>query len=215
METTHAATARADLPGLIERMRSGDRRAAAVFVLEYGPRVRRRLRGKLSRAMRRVFDSQDLMSTLARRLDAFVLAGRLRATTEGQFWSLVFQMAEHALIDKARVLRRLRAAEGEDGPLARALEARVRGAGTEGRAVGGGGGGGGEVDEDSGAALELAATFDMLPDSTDRAILSLWLNGTPHAVTADCVGLSPAAVRQRWMGIRARIRAGLEDSDGR
>ncbi|MCC6660221.1 MAG: sigma-70 family RNA polymerase sigma factor [Phycisphaerales bacterium] len=181
------------LGGLIEQMRSGDRAAAARFVEEYGPRVRRRLRSKLSRAMRRVFDSQDLMSTFARRLDAFVHARKLQATTEGQFWSLVFQMAEHALIDKGRVFRRLLNTEAEDGPLAQRLHERMSAA----------------EDREDGAELEIAATLDLLPDSTDRAILSLWLSGTPHAVTADCVGLSPAAVRQRWSAIRARLRAGL------
>jgi DNA-directed RNA polymerase specialized sigma24 family protein len=175
-------------------MREGDREAAAVFVSHYGPRVRRRLRGKLSSAMRRVFDSQDLMSTFARRLDRFVHSGRVRAATEKEFWSLVFRIAENALIDKGRVFRRLESADAEDLEFAQTLVQRLREA---------------EKSGPDGCELELGSAIRMLPDATDQTILSMWLNGTPHAVTAECVGLSAAAVRQRWCSIRARLRAGL------
>ena len=58
---------------LLARIRAGDRDAAAAFLDRYGPLVRRRVRGKLGQQMRRVFDSQDLWSTLARRFDRFGL----------------------------------------------------------------------------------------------------------------------------------------------
>lgn len=184
----------AELSALIERMRRGDREAAAAFVSTYGPRVRRRLRGKLSRAMRRMFDSQDLMSTLARRLDSFVKSGRLKAATESQFWTLVFRMAEHALVDKGRVFQRLASAEAEDSEFAARFAQRLRDA---------------ERRSADGCEMELGTTFQMLPDPIDRAILSLWLSGNPHTVTAECVGLSAAAVRQRWCSIRSTLREGL------
>ena len=92
---------------LLDRMRSGDRVAAAVFITRYGSRIRRRIHGKLSPAMRRIFDSQDILSTLGRRLDQYVRFGRLAAASEDELWALVFRMAENAVIDKARVFRRL------------------------------------------------------------------------------------------------------------
>jgi hypothetical protein len=73
-----------DFDALLARMRAGDRDAAAAFVTRYGTRIRRRLRGKMSPSIRRLFDSQELMSTVARRLDAFVRSGRLAAVSEGQ-----------------------------------------------------------------------------------------------------------------------------------
>src|SRR5690606_30935513 len=103
---------------LLERMRRGDRDAAAEFLVGYGPLIRRRIRGKLGAAMRRLFDSQEILSTVGRRLDAFVNAGRLEATTTPQLWGLVIRIAENALIEKARVVQSLKAREGEDSPFA-------------------------------------------------------------------------------------------------
>ena len=87
---------RADVTALLQQMRAGDRGAAAVFVTRYGSRIRRRIRGKLSRAMRRIFDSQDILSTLGRRLDSFVHSGGVQATSE----AAITMAAENA---KARV----------------------------------------------------------------------------------------------------------------
>ena len=73
-----------DLDTLIARMRAGDRAAAAAFITQYGDRVRRRVSGKLSPAMRRLFDSQEIMSTVARRLDHCVSGGELAAMAPDQ-----------------------------------------------------------------------------------------------------------------------------------
>ncbi len=183
------------IESLLERMRAGDREAGAEFMAQYGPRLRRRICGKLSAPVRRIFDSQDLLSTVARRLDAFVRSGRLAATSEDQLWSLVFRIADHALADKARVSQRLRRAEGEDGPFARALLERMDREAAPGAPA---------------AEIELARVFTLLDDSVDRTILSLWLADSPHVVTAEAVGLSAGAVRQRWGVIRARLRRALD-----
>ncbi|MFM9994440.1 MAG: hypothetical protein ACKVU4_01420, partial [Phycisphaerales bacterium] len=66
-----------DPEALLQRMRRGDRAAAGEFVNRYGSRLLRRIRSKLSQPMRRVFDSVDILSTLARRLDRFVSSGQL------------------------------------------------------------------------------------------------------------------------------------------
>ncbi len=68
-----------ELPALLDRVRGGDREASAEFISRYGPRIRRRVRGKLSPAMRRLFDSQEILATVARRLDQMVASGERRA----------------------------------------------------------------------------------------------------------------------------------------
>lgn len=179
-----------DVLALLAQMRKGDRGAAAVFVTRYASKIRRRIRGKLSPAMRRIFDSQDILSTLGRRLDAFVREGQMNATTEEQFWALIFKMANNAVVDKARVFQRLSRAENEDGPFARELASRLR-----------------EADHrrTAGAEFEIAAALEALPDPIDRQILSLWLMGTPHTIIAEHVGLTAAAVRKRWQEIKSRL----------
>jgi DNA-directed RNA polymerase specialized sigma24 family protein len=180
---------------LLDRMRAGDRAAAAIFVRDYGARIRRRVRGKLSPAMRRLFDSQEILSTLGRRLDLFVLTGRVEATTEAQLWALVFRAADNALIDKHRAIKRLRAVEGEDSPLAQRLLSQLRSVGPE---------------SDQAADIELQRVFLTLDDPLDRTILALWFNDTPRAVVSEVSGLSIHAVDKRWTRIKARLRTLLE-----
>src|SRR5215468_7302155 len=107
-------------------MRAGDRTAAALFVERFAPQIRRRIRGKLNPAMRRLFDSQEILSTLGRRLDAFIGAGRLSGGSLNQLWSLPFRIADNSLIEKARVFRSREGKEGEDSSLAQRRASRLR-----------------------------------------------------------------------------------------
>ena len=171
-------------------MREGDRDAAAEFVTRYESKIRRRIRGKLGPAMRRLFDSQDILSTLGRRLDRFVRAERVEARTTDKLWSLVMGMANNAVVDKARVYRRLRRVEGEDSDFAGVMLTRLRDA----------------ESDDKTLDIELEAAFDSLKSEIDRQILSMWLTGSRHTHIAASVGLSPDAVRQRWQTIKSHLR---------
>lgn len=179
---------------LLDRMRDGDREAAAEFMDEYGQRVRRRIRGKLGTSMRRLFDSLDILSTLGRRLDLYVMSGRVRAASEAQLWSLVFQMADRALIDKARVFRRLQHTESEDSNFAQEMTSRLRKA---------------ETVHAAGVEDEIDRFIRAIQDPTDRRILSLWLAGETHHSIAEHVEMTPANVRKRWEGIKIRLRERL------
>lgn len=180
-----------EVEALLPRMREGDREAAAAFMIRYASRIRRRIRGKLSPGMRRIYDSQDILSTVSRRLDVYVRAGKLEALSEEQFWSLILRMANNAVVDKARVFRRLQQVEGSDGALARQFEQRLKDA---------------EHRRQNGAEIEIERALRLFDDPIDRDILSSWLIGTPHSVTANAIGMSASAVRKRWQGIRARLQ---------
>lgn len=183
---------------LLERVRGGDRQACAEFVVRYEARIRRRVRGKLPPAMRRLFDSQEIMSTVARRLDALVASGKLHAVSDGQVWSLVFTIAENSLVEKARVFRGLQAKEGEDGALAMKLMAKLQSA---------------EFAAPDGAEIEIDRALSLLTDRLDRQILSLWLMGRDSISIAAAVELSPATVRKRWERIRERLRETYESGE--
>lgn len=180
-----------DLTDLLERVRQGDREAGAAFIRKYGSRIRRRVRGKLSPAMRRLFDSQEILSTVARRLDALVATGQIHAVSDGQVWSLVFTIAENSLVEKARVYRGLRAKEGEDSALAERILARLRES---------------EREHSDGPELEIDRALRSLGDRVDREILSLWLMGRDASSIAIAVDMSPSAVRKRWERIREQLR---------
>ena len=176
---------------LMVSVRSGNREATAEFINRFGPRIRRRVRGKLSPAMRRLFDSQEILSTVARRLDKLVAAGGLHAESDGQLWSLVFTIAENSLIEKARVFRVLRNKEGEDSELANRMLSRIRDA---------------EQRDIEGCELEIDSALRHLGDRVDRQILSLWLMGRDSESIGAAVDMQPAAVRKRWERIRGQLR---------
>lgn len=184
-------SAPAAIDDLLLRMRGGDRRAAAEFLMRYGPRIRRRIRGKLGPSIRRLFDSLEILSTLGRRLDLYVMSGRLQVADEGQLWRLLCRMADNALIDKARLFRRLQVAEGEDGEFARQFGHRLRQA---------------ESDRASGVELEIDNCLRTINDPVDRRILSLWLTGERHTSIAHHVELAPTAVRKRWEKIKVQLK---------
>lgn len=178
---------------LLARIRAGDRVAAAQFLAANEPLIRRRFRHKLGAAVRRLVDSEELLSTLRRRLDAYVATGRLEAATLAELWSLVFRIGEHSVADKLRVLKRLREAEREDGPVALALQQRL------------------DNGYESGPAFEqgVERVLEQLASDVDREIVRLWMCGLELQAIARELGLTPDATRKRWQRIKLDLRGRL------
>jgi len=181
---------------LLGRMRAGDRAAAGEFMDRYGSRIRRRIRFKLSAPMRRLFDSQEILSTVARRLDLYVGREKVEANVPEELWALVFRIADNALIDKVRLFRRLEAVEGSDSRFATSLLSTMRRA---------------EQGSSSGVELEMDRVFLSLENKVDREILTLWLSGDDQPDIARQLGISQETVRQRWCRLRERLRELIED----
>lgn len=183
-----------DAEALLVRMRSGDRQAVGEFVDRYGSRIRRRVRAKLSPSMRRIFDSQEMLSTLARRLDQFVRDRRMTADNQARLWALVGRISDNALIDKARLFKRISALESPDGPAQyeRGLAFTA---------------------SDPSTPVEQTVQLDQLvawiSDDRDKQILTLWLHDVSLGTIAEYLQMSPAAVRKRWQLIRERLRERL------
>lgn len=187
-----------DASELLARMRAGDREAACLFVSEFGEVIRRRVRGKLGRGMRRLFDSQEILSTLSRRLDRYVRDGQVRAGDTPQLWGLVFKMVDAALVDKARVYSRLRGIEGEDSEFARSALRKFHEKENQG---------------DEGVELEIDAAFRCLRSDADRELLAMWLNDVPFTQIAALLNTTPDAARQRWKSIRTHLRSAWLEED--
>lgn len=179
----------------LDKIAKGDREAAAQFIARYGPLIRRRVRGKLRASMRRLYDSEDILSTVGRRLDAYVHARKFEARSSDEFWGLVFKIAQNSIIEKARVVKGLEAKEGEDSPLAHAILRRMRDA---------------ERMNPAASDLILDELLDMVTDETDREILTLWLLDTPQQQIALATNISYDALRKRWQRIRESLRKSIE-----
>jgi len=177
----------------VEKIRSGDRAAAADFVRKFEPLLRRRIRSRLGRATRRLFDSQEVFSTVCRRLDEFVLSGHVRAASVPEMIALIQIIAQRSVIDKARVVQRLMRVEGEDGPLAREILQRA----ACGR----------QADAHPQEVIEHWASH--LENPMDRLILFHWMWGESHAATADRLGISHELIRKRWQLIRERLQRAI------
>jgi len=189
----------AALERLVTRMGQGDREALAQFLKSYGPLIRRRVRGKLRASMRRLFDSQDILSTLSRRLDAYVRDRKFVAKSEDEFWSMIFKVAHNSVAEKGRTVEALRRKEGEESGFASFVLARL---GAEESAR-----------ETSNAhGLELEDILDLLPDDRDKTITRMWATGWNHVQIAAHLGLNDTVVRQRWHRIREGLRLTLAEA---
>lgn len=182
-------------PDSLDRIRTGDRTAAAEFLTQNEALIRRRYRQKMGRAMRRLCDSQELVSTIARRFDKMVSDGEVRAASERQLWALIFAIGDHALADKARILQHLERVEGPDSDVAK--EWRIRFARAERAAP-------------DGMEAELDSMLRSLEHPIDRQILTMWLMGIELQVIASELSMEPSAARKRWERIRMRLRVSAD-----
>ncbi|HYF14055.1 MAG TPA: ECF-type sigma factor [Phycisphaerales bacterium] len=180
-----------DLEILVDRIARGDRDAAAEFVSTYGPFLRRRIRAKLDHSLRRIWDSEDIFATVCRRLDEFVERKSVRATSVAEMLTLLRTIAQHSIVDKGRILTRLRRAEDEDAAFASSLE----------RSIG--------APTDT-AGLDIQTCLSWIESERDREILEGWLLGHSHESIALDLGITPELCRKRWQLIRERLRARLE-----
>ena len=181
---------------LLARMRAGDREAAAEFITTYGSKIRRRVRRKLSQPMRRVFDSQEILSTIGRRLDLYVHGQRLKSTEASQFWALIFKMADRAVIDKQRIFDRLQSVDHCDSDFAKMLCARLV-----------------KADENNMLEIEVEEITDALDDPQDQQILTLWLQNKTSTEIAAALGRKRDDIRKRWSRIRDLLKNKLEDGE--
>ncbi len=194
---THEAGARdTDSRGgdLIDRVRAGDRSAAAEFVLSCWPQIQWRVRRKMNAQMRRLFDSQEILSTVARRLDQFVVSRSLGTINRARLWGLVATIAQNAVVDKARILKRIARVEDLDREFNETLTRGV------------GGGGEASTNTDAESAEQVAMLLEQVQDPTDRSIFNMWLNEFSHVEIGDTLGLSPKAVEWRWRRVKSSLR---------
>jgi DNA-directed RNA polymerase specialized sigma24 family protein len=180
-----------NMAALLKRMKSGDRVAAAEFIADHAARIRRRFRGKLGPDVRRLFDSQDLVSTVSRRLDAIIIKHALAAESAAELWSLIGALASHSIAeytDKALKHRTFGGAALAAAPAVVEPKPSDNGSGPRGNEI-------------------IGRCLALLEPGEDRAILRLRANGRTHMEIAEELGTNPTAVRKRWQRIRDVLRA--------
>lgn len=184
---------------MLRGMLEGDRQACAAFCVRFARAMRAKIEPTLPTSWRRVQDVDDILSTVARRLDTLVRTRRLRATQPAGLWALTNTIIENAIIDAGRRARRRRSAERELAGVA-TRGGRFAVATTVRRWA--------EDDHDDGRAL-MSRAFEALSAEDDRQVLALWLNETSWTVGARRLGITPECLRKRWQKVRSRLRERL------
>ncbi len=188
---------KADVGELARRMGQGDREAAAQFMHEYGDLIRRRIHGKMHAGVRRVFDTQDIISTFGRHLDSYVLDKKFEVRSEDEFWAWIFQVANRLMVDKVRLAEKMRRKEGQDSEFAGWMLERLRDQEASD-----------EPEPPAGLrGLSLEEMLAPLHSEDDRTIATLWALDVPYTQIAAETGLSYDVVRQRWHRIQEALRS--------
>jgi hypothetical protein len=167
----------------------GSRESIAAFVLGHEDRIRAIARRKLPAGARSAFGTEDVFSTVVRRLDALAARGLVRAESEAQLWALIRRVVENVSLRRARLVESTASRTGEDAAFWAEVSRDLRRC---------------EGDDDA-----FALIFDMMSamtDHADRQIFLLRLRGVGHRVIAQQVDSTEEAVRQRWHSIRKELR---------
>ncbi len=165
-----------------------DREALATFVLLHEGIIRSVARRKLTRATRAVFDSDDVLATVLRRMDQLAERHEIRAQSAGELVGLIVAIAENSSISKTRMIELSRSRLKEDGEFAAGL---VRYFNTC------------ETDDD--ASVLVLRMYGTLRNSISRRIFLLRMRGVGHGVIGKLLGLKEDASKQRWMVIRKEL----------
>jgi DNA-directed RNA polymerase specialized sigma24 family protein len=164
------------------------RKAMADYVLANSDKIRSIARRKLTQATRGVSDSEDVFSSVARRLDGLAADGKLRPRSEAELWKLIKVIARNNAVSQTRLIERSRSLLTEDGPLAYELEKRLK-----------------ACRSDEEATLLFQRMMLALPDGQHRQLLDLMYRGANHTAIASLLQISVDASRQRWLNIRRTL----------
>lgn len=166
-------------------IREGSREAIAEALIRNERMIRRVARLKMSSSLNAAFDSQDIFSTLIRRIDSAVAQDRLSFDDRKRLMGYVLRATDRVIIDKARTVSRQRRAEASATPATRELMPESRAGDPERPALG--------------------QLMDSLNDERDLVVIESYLAGRPQRVTAKMLNSSTEAIRERWKRIRARL----------
>lgn len=188
-----AAVARGRAGERDERGDSPARAALAKFVLENEAKVRAIARRKLP-TDRAVFDSEEILSSVLRRLDTMAHSGIFAPRSAEELWGLIKAIASRTAVDRRRLIERARNFLTEDGAYAYELLKRLNACPT-----------------DDDALMLLLRIMMSIKNQTDRQLFALLHRGASHRAIAAALKITEEASRQRWAVLRRELAARFEE----
>lgn len=177
-----------------EHLRPWSPERVAAFIAERQDAIRAIARRKLCSSTKRVYGSEDVVSSVTARLLALAEGGRVRPRNEEEAWGLVQTAVENKSVSRNRLMSQLRHRASDYPEALDILVDRV-----------------GACESDDEATLLLLRVMSVLTDSNERGMFLLWLRGASHEVIAQQLGISVVASRQRLSASLARLRGAMAE----
>lgn len=175
---------------LVAAVARGDREAAAEFVRRNRNVLASRYRWRLRNQPTRIADTDDFLSTLARRVDRYVAEHRILASGAGRLFALIDKVADRASLELVRRSTRVHARE-------------ARGARPDWESV--------RSDEEDERGFHQLISDACLDDDA-RDILRYRLAGLTHDQIAGLIGITPKAVQKRFERTISKLRERAADT---
>ncbi|HZW08664.1 MAG TPA: hypothetical protein VFF69_02065 [Phycisphaerales bacterium] len=166
-----------------------NREHIADFILRHEDRIRAIARRKLPHSGRSVFGTEDVFSTVARRVDALAARGLVRAESEAQLWALVSRVVENVSLERIRLVESTASRTGDDAAFWAEISGDLR-----------------RCKDDNEAFVLVFEMMSAMANPDDRQIFLLRLRGVSHRVIAQQLATTEESLRQRWVVIRRVLR---------
>lgn len=183
----------ADEKSLFDGPRAITRVEAASFLFARQHRIRAVARTVLTRWARAITSSEEVFSSVLRRVDEVAASDRLRPQSPGELWHYVRTVTLNTAISKNRAAARLAELIEDSGSELVAVQERVV-----------------SCESDEEVVQVLCRVLAALERSDDQELFSLRFRGASHEVLAKLLGTTDTAVRKRWSELCRRIRDAAE-----
>lgn len=158
-----------------------DRESVARFVLQHADQIRSIARRNLTQHALTCVGSDDILSSVLRRVDEMSAESVLRPISDGELWRLIESITIHTAVSYTRSIERAVAFMSDEGSYAQAFRQRLKAA------------------PDESEAIELVQQMvRRLRQDDAHHMFVLRARGASHEVIAEFLGISPEAARKRW-----------------
>lgn len=163
------------------------RAGVAQILTQHRDELLRRIHTRIGGGTRKITDTEEILSTVARRLDHLIAEGRLEAVSERQLFALIHAITDRTLLEKHKLGSRAQQRESAGHKT--------------------------ELDDTNQPAPHAGGTLQrvlsQVTDPVDRQILDGKARGWSYETLASELGIHEDAVRKRWSRLRQRVQETL------
>jgi DNA-directed RNA polymerase specialized sigma24 family protein len=182
-------------PLVVDRSRLApmSREAVASFLMSREDKLRAIARSRLSRSAQGANDSEDVFSSVLRRVDLMASKGNVRPRSEAELWALAERIAMNNAISRTRLAKQFVTHIANDPVFIGLITERFAHCGSD----------------DEATLLKHRATT-AIKNGDDRHLFLLRLKGVSYRVIAKHLGITEDTARWRWARVVKLVREFFE-----